>query len=147
MRDIKKGDIVFYTNDVKGNLSQIQRIYDADKKGKYGQIRFGGKNSLKNGTGRGEVHESYNYKTTSAECQITYAEVDKKVGQYLEYHCTPGDERVQYFASAAQKVYIVSTSSKKITVKQGNYQDIMPGDEILFTTQYSAIKEVVLFRD
>ena len=145
---LDKGDMIFHVNDSSGRVSSIIPVFDMDKIETFGQRKYSEQTGDK--ASDSFIHGIYEYNTPQIECRVTYAQVEKKVGQYMLYHSQPehkeGATRVQLVPSVTFPVTIMETGNK-ITLSNGTYKDIMPGDKVIWVSKYSEVQQMILIRN
>lgn len=136
---LKHGDIVFYSQDGRGRLSVITRVFDYSKKNQVGACDW----SI---ASMNEVHGGTAYATIQCNIGITYAKIKRIQGSVAIFDDHNNDERVVSIGGASSKAYIVSNTNG-IEVKNATCADIRPGDMVLVRTNYATFRECLIIRD
>lgn len=151
--NVKGESCISMSGGYNGNVMDV--FLDSDIKETYSpgdvlQVSFGADGSIE----KAEIKYDYDNKESHLKTSRIYAEscfVDGEItdvdsdGAIFSLKYTDGGSRAAFRYTSAAKFYVVD-NERECVVKPGDSSDLMIGDTVLVFSNYSNVKEIVIYR-
>ncbi|MBP3360929.1 MAG: S-layer homology domain-containing protein [Clostridia bacterium] len=131
---IRPGDIIFYSANVKGIVTSLEKSFDSRRRGEYG---------MSNNAQFDAVHDGWT-PAVHLSRKVGYFKIEEKLhNNFFSYRNGEGALCVQ-LADPSAKVFKMTQRGSKVFVEEITYNEVISGDEVFSMYEYNKLQYMIV---